>query len=29
MISEADLSLVQLVDTIDEVCEIATGGARR
>jgi uncharacterized protein (TIGR00730 family) len=29
MVSDADLALVQLVDTPDEVCEIATGGARR
>ncbi len=25
----SDLALVQVVDTTDEVCEIATGGARR
>jgi uncharacterized protein (TIGR00730 family) len=29
MVSAADLALVQVVDTTDEVCEIATGGARR
>jgi uncharacterized protein (TIGR00730 family) len=29
MVSDVDLALVQVVDTIDEVCEIATGGARR
>jgi uncharacterized protein (TIGR00730 family) len=29
MVSDADLALVQVVDTTDEVCEIATGGARR
>ncbi len=29
MVSDIDLALVQVVDTTDEVCEIATGGARR
>ncbi|MDX6537183.1 MAG: hypothetical protein QOD37_1524 [Gaiellales bacterium] len=29
MVSSEDLALVQVVDTTDEVCAIATGGARR
>jgi hypothetical protein len=29
MVSDVDLALVQVVDTTDEVCAIATGGARR
>jgi uncharacterized protein (TIGR00730 family) len=29
MVSAGDLALVQVVDTVEEVCEIATGGARR
>ena len=29
MVSDDDLALVQVVDTTDEVCAIATGGARR
>jgi len=29
MVSDSDLALVQVVDTTDEVCAIATGGARR
>jgi uncharacterized protein (TIGR00730 family) len=29
VVSDTDLALVQVVDTTDEVCEIATGGARR
>jgi predicted Rossmann-fold nucleotide-binding protein len=29
MVSDSDLALVQVVDTTDEVCAIATGGAPR
>ena len=29
MVGAGDLALVQVVDTVEEVCEIATGGARR
>jgi predicted Rossmann-fold nucleotide-binding protein len=29
MVSDDDLALVQVVDTTDEVCAIATGGAPR
>ena len=29
MVSKGDLELIQVVDTTAEVCEVATGGARR
>ena len=29
MVSAADLDLIQVVDTVEEVCAIATGGAPR